>query len=94
MEKIKQKAGEIRQLLSQHLSESVLLRKDELNQLARQLEQCREQNSVLEEDLQRWKEVLEKLERNINQPSADIIEQIETPLIPQFHIQSFGEYRS
>ena len=58
IEKIKQKAEEIGRHICQDIEERVLLSRDGSNQLNRQLKQCKNEDNIMEDDLQRLKEEL------------------------------------
>ena len=90
IEKIKQTAHEVRHLLSIHTNESIT--KTKLEELTQQLKESREQDNIIENRLQIWKDELQKLTEEFNKPSNVIIQQSETALVKKIQIEFSGEY--
>lgn len=84
IKKIKQAAQDMRDLVSVHSNDN--LTKGKLNRLTEQLKQSREQDSVIETDLQKWKNELQQLRSRI------VIKQTEIPLIKKIEVQFPSKY--
>jgi chromosome segregation ATPase len=92
IEKIKQTAEEIRQIVSININENMDPTKDRLNKLTDQLKQSREQDEIIETDLQKWKEELQQIREQLNRPSNIIIQQSSIPLINKIQVEFPGEW--
>lgn len=90
IDKIKQTAQEIRQLLSSHTNENTI--KTELNELTQQIRHSRDEEDFNEEDLHKWKEQLKQLTQQLNTPPNIVVQQIEIPLINKIQIESSNKY--
>ena len=90
IEKIKQTAQEVRHLLSIHTNENIA--KIKLEELTQQLKESREQDNIIENSLQIWKDELRKLTEEFQKPSNIVVQQSETALVKKIQIQFSGEY--
>ena len=87
IQKIKQTAEEVRQLLSVHTDENIVPTKEKLDQLTQQLRRSREQDDIMEGDLQKWKEELQQITQQLNKPSNIAIQLTSIPLVNKIQIQ-------
>ena len=87
IQKIKQTAEEIRQLISIHINENIIPTKEKLDQLTQQLKHAREQNNAIEVDIQRWKEELQEITQQLNKSTNIAIQLTSTPLVNKLQVQ-------
>ena len=92
IEKIQQTAREIRELLSNHVNENIIGSKKKLDQLTQQIKSSREDDDIMESDLQKWKEELQQITQQLNKPSNITIEQTEIPVVNKIRVQLSGKY--
>ena len=90
IEKIKQTAQEIRQLLSAHMNENIVRTK--LDELTQQIKNTREQDNIIESDLQKWREELQQITQQWKKLSNIVIQQTETTLVKKIQVQFSGKY--
>ena len=87
IQKIKQTAQEIRKTLLVHIDQNRISVKDRVNQLR----VSREQDSITENRLNKWREELEQLTQEIDKPSNIAIQQTELSLINKIQIRFSGK---
>ena len=85
IEKIRQTAQELRQLLSIDTNEKAI--KTQLDQLTQQMRESRENAEIIEGDLHKWKAQLKQLTQQLNTPSNIAIEQTDTPVVKKIQVQ-------
>ena len=88
---IQEAAEETRLVLATHTTGHTGQLEEKLSQLTDELRQSRQENDIIESDLQRWKEELEQLTEEFNKPMHIIIQQGTTPLINQLQIEIAGQ---
>jgi chromosome segregation ATPase len=93
IQKIKQTAEEIRQIVLIHTNDNLGSTKDKLNKLTEQLRDSREKDDIMETDLQKWEEELQLIKEQLNRPSTPniIIQQSSTPLINKLQVEFSGK---
>ena len=91
IEKIKQTAQEIRETLVIHVHENLISVKDKMNQLTQQLKDSREQDNIIENNLNKWKEELHQITEHMNKPPNILIQQSQTALINKIQVQLSGK---
>jgi chromosome condensin MukBEF ATPase and DNA-binding subunit MukB len=79
--RVRQTAKELRQLLSNHTSGYMAQIEVQLNKLTNQLRQSREENDFVETDLNQWKAELSRLKEELTKPSNITLYQDSTPFI-------------
>jgi hypothetical protein len=91
--KIQQRAEETRQLLAKHTIGRTAEIEAKLNNIAKQIQQNREDNAFFETDLQRWKESLIKLNDKLLSQSSNItIREDSTPFISKIYVDLSGKF--
>lgn len=91
IERIKKTAEETRQLIEKLSSESTDRVEQNLNQLAAEVKHCREEDDIMETDLQKWKEELQQMAQQLNKPSNIEVRLGATPLINRIQVESLGK---
>ena len=94
IEKIKQTAQEIRQTLLVYVNEDIISAKEKVDQLTQQLKYSREEDSVTENLLSKWREDLEKLTQQMDKPSNILIQQTGIALVNKIRVLSPGKASS
>ncbi|CAF4663741.1 unnamed protein product [Rotaria sp. Silwood1] len=85
--KIQQRAKELRQELSELTKNNTNNSSQKLQDLAKEINECRENGDFLEIDLRRWKETLEDLKLHITSPSKITINRVnENALIQNISV--------
>jgi len=62
-----------------------------LNKLTNQLKLSRQEDDIIEIDLEKWKEELQQMTEQFNKPSNITIEQSSIPLINKIHVNISGK---
>jgi chromosome segregation ATPase len=88
MKKIKQTAEECRQKLMKYTSKGIMELENQLNNLAKQMKDIRQENEFNEIDLKQFKEKLNKLKDELDKPSNVSIKQESTGFINKIFIIS------
>lgn len=91
IEKIKKTAEETRQLLVKYTSDHITRIEQNLNTLTNQLKHSREEDDIMETDLQNWKEELQQMTQQLNKPPNIEVQVSSTPLINEIQVESLGE---
>jgi hypothetical protein len=91
IQKIKETAEETRQLLVKHTNNNITDIEQKLNQLTNQIRLSREENDIIETDLQKWKEELQQMTEQLNKPSNIKIHQDSTTLINKIQVEFSGQ---
>ncbi|CAF1144887.1 unnamed protein product [Rotaria sordida] len=86
MKRIKQIAEECRQILIKHTDDNIMEIEKELNKFITDLKQIRRENDFNEFHLNQLKMELEKLEKELDQPSNISIQQHSTPFINKISV--------
>jgi hypothetical protein len=89
--KIRQAAEETRLLIVTYINEHITLLDQKLVKLTDQLRQSREEDDIIETDLQNWKEKFTQLTEQFNKPSHITIQKSTIPLINKLNIDLSGE---
>jgi hypothetical protein len=90
IQKIKQTADETRQVLFKYISEHITQLEHTSNKLTNQLKLSRQEDDIIEIDLEKWKEELQQMTEQFNKPSNITIEQSSIPLINKIHVNISG----
>jgi len=93
IQKIKQTAEEIRQIVFIHTNDNLGPTKDKLNKLTEELKHSREKDDIVETDLQKWTEEIQQIKEELNRQSTPniIIQQSSTPLINKIQVEFSGK---
>jgi chromosome segregation ATPase len=93
IQKIKQTAEEIRQIVSIHTNDNLDPTKDKLNKLTEELRNSLEKDDIVETDLQKWTEEIQQIKEELNRQSTPniIIQQSSTPLINKIQVEFSGK---
>jgi hypothetical protein len=86
IQKIQQTAEETRHILFIHTNKRINQIEEKLNKLTNQLRQNRQEDDIIEIDLQKWNEELKQMTEQFNKPLNITIEQSSTPLINKIHV--------
>jgi hypothetical protein len=89
IEKIQQRANELRQELFRSATVHTDDLSKKLQQLSEQLKRAREQDDFIEADLQLWKETLDNLTTNLTSPSTISINRHNASLVQNISINLF-----
>ena len=90
--KIRQTAEEMRQLLIKHTTELNIKLEDRLSKLTNQLRQSRETKDFFETELNQWKEELKQMKNELVKPSSVTIRQDPTPLVTRINVEISGKF--
>ena len=91
IQKIKQTAEEVRQTLLIHTNEHIDQTKEKLDKLANQLKHSRDEDDIIETDLQKWKEELQQMTQQFSKPSNIKIQQSLIPLVNKVQVAFSSE---
>lgn len=92
IEKIKKTAEETRQLLEKLTNEYVNQIGQNISQLTEELKRSREEDDIMETDLQKWKEELQQMTQQLNKPPNIDVRVCSTPLINKIQVESLGKF--
>ena len=94
IEQIRQLADETRTNLLEDIGQHTNIIKKKLQDLSEQLRQAREDNDFLEDDLQQWMDLLERLKSEVHHPVNITIQKDSTPIVMKIRIdrQEQSEY--
>ncbi len=84
--KIQQTAQEAKQLLSKHANKHINQIDEKLNRLTNQLKLSRQEDDIIETDLQKWKEELQQMAEELTKPLNIIIQRSSTSLINKIYV--------
>lgn len=94
IERIKKTAEETRQSVEKLTSESTNRVGRSLNQLAAEVKHCREEDDIMEPDLQRWKDELQQMTQQLSKPPNIEVRVSSTSLINRIQVESLGKLQS
>lgn len=92
IEKIKETAEELRELLSNQINENICFSKIKLYELTQQLSRSREEDEIIEGDLHKWTEELKQMTQQLTTSPNIRVQQTETPLVNRLEVQISGKY--
>jgi hypothetical protein len=84
--KVRQTAREAKEVLVKHTAKHITQLEDKLNELTNQLRQSREENDIIETDLDRWKDELTQLTEQLIKPPNITIRHDSTPLVAKIYL--------
>ena len=91
IDKVRQTAEEVRQILTKHTAELNTKLEDRLSKLTNQLRQSREAKDFFETELNQWKEELKQMKNELVKPSSVTIRQDPTPLVTRINVEISGK---
>jgi predicted transcriptional regulator len=84
--KIQQTGKEVNQVLFRHIAKHITQLENKLNKLTDQLRESREENDIIETDLDHWKDELTQLTEQLIKPRNITIRHDSTPLVAKIYV--------
>ncbi len=91
IKKIRQAAGEARQILIDHTAKLHTKLEEKLEMLTNELRQSRKENDFFEPNLNQWIEELVQMKDELTKPSNIKIQNDSTPLVTKITVDTLGK---